>query len=154
MTQTDERWQDLRGSWEHFGRAAEHLARRVARDARRFATRLEEHVGEFASDVGREWRCGASARRPPAPDVRRVFEDIRGVLAAVLEGVDEMITDVFSGERDEPWTRVVCNRDTACEGCGRTVEKGGEGYVRRRPGGRQFRCLECGIPAEGPGAKS
>jgi hypothetical protein len=152
MTHTDERWQDLRG----LGRAAEHLARRVARDARRFAARIEEHVGEFAGDVGREWRCGAGpgrrVGRDSAADVRRVFDDIRGVLAAVLEGVDELITDVFSGGGEEPWTRVVCNRDTACEGCGRTVETGAEGYVRRRAGGRQFRCAECGIPADGPRA--
>jgi hypothetical protein len=154
MTHTDERWQEMRGSWEHLGRAAEHLARRVARDARRFAARIEEHVGEFAGDVGREWRCAAGAGRHvprgSAEEVRRVFDDVRGVLAAVLEGVDELITDVFSGGREEPWTRVVCNRDTACEGCGNTVPTGGEGYVRRRPGGRQFRCAACGIPADGP----
>jgi hypothetical protein len=156
MTDTDQRWEDLRGGWEHLGRAAEHLARRVARDARRFAARVEEHVGEFAGDLGREWRCGASARRhggrDSAAEVRRVFEDVRGVLAAVIQGVDELITDVFSGVTDEPWTRVVCNRDTTCDGCGRSVETGGEGWVRRRASGRQFRCAGCGVPADGPRA--
>ena len=156
MTHTDDRRGDARETWEHLGRAAEHLARRVARDARRFAARIEEHVGAFAGDLGREWRCAAGARRHGRPDatgdVRRVFDDIRGVLSAVLEGVDELITDVFSGGADEAWTRVVCNRDTGCEGCGRTIETGGEGYVRRRAGGRQFRCLACGIPADGPHA--
>ncbi|HYR96754.1 MAG TPA: hypothetical protein VEM57_08445 [Candidatus Binatus sp.] len=156
MTHTDDRRQDARGSWEHLGRAAEHLARRVARDARQFAARVEEHVGEFAGDVRREWRCGAAAagpRRSDSPgDIRRVFDDIRGVLASVLEGVDELISDVFSGGAEETWTRVVCNRDTACEGCGRTVPTGGEGYVRRKAGGRQFRCVACGIPADGPHA--
>ena len=152
MTHTDDRWQDLRDNWQHLGRAAEHFARRVARDARKFASRMEEHAGDFAGEVQREWRCGARTAKHAMPgsadDVRRVFEDIRGVLAAVLEGVDELITDVFSGGAAEPWTRVVSNRDATCAGCGRAVAAGAEAWVRRRPGGREFRCVECGVPKD------
>ena len=141
MTHTD---------WERFGRAAEHLARRVARDARKFAARVEEHVGEFAGELGREWRSRTDAGRggDAAAEVRRVFDDIRGVLAAVLEGVDEVITDVFAGATDEPWTRVVCNGERPCEACGRTIASGGDAWVRRRAGGRRFRCAGCGVPAD------
>jgi hypothetical protein len=77
--------------------------------------------------------------------VRRVFEELRGMLGAVLEGVDELITDVFSGG-GQAWTRVVSNRDATCVGCGRPVAAGDEAFVRRRPGGREFRCVDCGAP--------
>jgi hypothetical protein len=137
--------------WENIGRAAEHFARRVAHDARRFAERIEAHVGEFAHDVRHQWRCGErfGGRRASADDVRRVFEDIRGVLAAVLDGVDELITGVFHDEAETSWTRVVFNREATCGGCARTIGAGSEGYVRRRAGGREVRCLECGAPAPG-----
>ena len=150
----DDRWQDLREDWQVLGRAAEHFARRVARDARRFAARMEEHVGEFAGDMRREWRCGPGAgrhgqRRPPTEEVRRVFEDIRGVLSAVLEGVDEIITDVFSGSGgEESWTKVVCNHDATCESCARPIAAGSEAHVRGRASARRFRCLECGVPKD------
>jgi hypothetical protein len=159
MTTTEQDWQDRDRSWEHLGRAAEHFARRVARDARRFATHVEAHVGEFAHDVRHDWRCGARAgrhaRRGAAPDVRGVFEDIRGVLAAVLDGVDELITSVFQDapsaetatETAAGWARVVLNREATCGGCGHTLAAGSEGHVRQREGTREFRCLACGVPA-------
>jgi len=157
MMHTDDRWQELREDWQVLGRAAEHFARRVARDARRFASRMEEHVGEFAGDMRRQWRCAPGAgwrghgRQAPAEEVRRVFEDIRGVLAAVLEGVDELITDVFSrGGAEESWTRVVCNHDATCEACGRAIAAGSEAHVRGRAAERRFRCVECGVPKDAP----
>jgi len=148
MTHTDELWQDLRDDWQHLGRAAEHFARRVARDARRFAERIEEHAGEFAGEVRREWRRGGRGIPGSADDVRRVFDDVRGVLSAVLEGVDELITDVFRGGGPEPWTRIVMNRDATCGGCARPIGAGAEAYVRRRAGGRELRCAECGVPQD------
>ena len=140
------------GSWDDFGRAAEQLARRVARDARRFAARLEDDVGEFAHDVRRRWRCGewharADWSRSPE-DVRRVFQDVRSVLAGVLDGVDELIASVFSQPKDEGWARVVLNRDATCVGCGRAIGAGVEAFLRRSAAGKEFRCLECGALAE------
>jgi len=144
VTHTDERWQDVRENWQHLGRAAEHFARRVARDARRFAARMEEHVGDLAGEVRREWRCGPGARwhrgGGSADDMRKVFEEARGVLAAVLEGVDDLITDVFSGRGEEPWSRIVTNSDATCAGCAKTIAAGSEAFLRRRPGGRELRC--------------
>jgi|RhiMetdeSRZDD1v2_1073273.scaffolds.fasta_scaffold2474824_1 hypothetical protein len=148
MTHTDERWQDLLDDWQHLGRAAEHFARRVARDARRFAERIEEHAGEFAGEVRREWRRAGRGIPGSADDVRRVFDDVRGVLSAVLEGVDELITDVFSGGGPDPWTRIVMNRDATCAGCARPIAAGAEAYVRRRGSGRELRCVECGAPKD------
>ena len=75
--------------WEHFGRAAEKFARRVSDDAKLFAERVEEHVGDLARDVRREWQ---SSSRPGAggsnDDVRRIFDDVRGIVRGVLDGVD------------------------------------------------------------------
>lgn len=142
------------GGWEHFGRAAEHFAHRVARDARVFASRIEEHVGELAHDVRREWRCGSFAERRSrggsAEDVRRVFEDIRGVLSGILDGVDEFVTRAFQDAPDEPWARVVCNREARCDACARTIGAGEEAHHRRTAAAREFRCLDCGVPAEPP----
>jgi hypothetical protein len=154
MKSSDEAWREMRAGWEHFGRAAEHFAERVADDARRFARRVEEHMGEFAQEVGREGKCGtehrdASGRRPPGEEVRRIFEDVRGVLAAVLQGVDELITEAFSGRARDEWTRVVSNHDAICAACARPILAGTEAFVRRRAGAREFRCLACG-PGEGP----
>jgi hypothetical protein len=147
-------WDEGRESWEHVGRAAERFARRVARDAHRFARNVEEHVGELAHEMRREWRCGrgatASGTRRPDADVRRVFEDVRGVLAAILDGIDELVTDLWSGGAERGWSRVVCNRDATCGGCARPLAAGAEAWVRRRPGGLEFRCLECGAPKEEP----
>ncbi len=143
--------------WAHVGRAAEHFARRVARDARRFAERIEEHAGEFAHDVARDWqRAGRESRCGDAPrsasDVRRVFDDVRGVMADVLDGVDELIGRVFHSESEHDWARVVHNREVTCGACGRATPAGGEGYVRRTTAGTEVRCLDCGVPVEEPRA--
>jgi len=166
---TTERTDDRSGdrpddAWERVGRAAERFARRMARDARTFAERLEEHAGEFARDVRREWprewTCGGyrahrRERGPSAADVRGVFEDVRGILKDVADGVDELLAHLFpeatrTRPADEPWTRVVANRDAACAGCGTAIAAGAEAYVRRGAGGTAFRCVACGVP--GPGA--
>ena len=144
---------EQRDSWQQIGRAAEHFARRVARDAAHFATRVEEHVGALASELGREWRgAGSEAKSTgPADDVRRVFEDVRGVLSAVLEGVDELITTAFSPSpsADESWTRVTANRDGVCAACARPIAAGAEAFARRRAGTHELRCDGCGMPEAG-----
>ena len=145
-----------RGSWEDFGRAAEQLARRVARDARRFAARLEDDVGAFAHDVRRQWRCGewhtrgAGAHWARSPeDVQRVFQDVRSVLAGVLDGVDELIASVFqSAKGDEGWARVVLNREATCVACAKPIGAGAEAFLRRGAATKEFRCLECGAPPD------
>jgi len=136
---------------DRLGRAASHFARRVARDARTFAAHLEEHVGDFARDVWREGACawrgedrGHGEWRPP--DVRRIFEDVRGVLTDVIDGIDELITSTFGTPSEEPWTRVVCNREASCGACGAALAAGGEAHVRRTARGTEFRCLACGAP--------
>jgi len=154
MTTREHEREEASGGWAHIGRAAEEFARRVASDARRFAERIEEHAGEFAHDVARDWQrlgreCGAGG---PGPDARRIFDDVRSVLADVLEGVDELIGRVFHPEPDQDWTRVVHNRDVTCGGCGRATPAGTEGYVRRAAGGTEVRCLACGVPVEEAGA--
>jgi len=142
--------------WESIGRAAEDFARRVARDAGKFAERMEEHAGEFARDIARDWRRArrgyrhACQRAASAPEVRRVFEDIRTVVADVLDGVDELIERVFrepAPADDEEWVRLVVNRDVVCSGCARTIATGDEAHARRAAAGREFRCLSCGPPA-------
>jgi hypothetical protein len=147
MTETDERWRELRESWESFGHAAEEFGRRVAKDARRFAERVEEHMGDFARDLEREWRNGRP--RGSADDVRRVFDEVGGVVKAVLEGVDELVTDLFSPTPEsaapgERWTRTTAERDVQCEKCGKTVASGGEAYGRSRGRSRAYRCVDCG----------
>jgi hypothetical protein len=138
------------GPWEHIGRAAEHFGRRVACDARRFAARVEEHVGEFAHDVERDSRCRERRARHDRPnsgeDVRRVFDDVRTVLASVLDGVDEFITKVFPHDSAPAWTRVVLNREATCSACARPLVAGSEGLVHPTETSKEFRCLECGVP--------
>ena len=140
----------LRDSWQQIGRAAEHFARQVARDAANFATQIEEHVGALASGLGREWRSAESSAKStgPADDVRRVFEDVRGILSAVVNGVDDLITAAFSPSRggDEAWTRVTANRDGVCGACARPIAAGTEAFARRRCGSHEFRCDACGAP--------
>jgi hypothetical protein len=137
--------------WDRVGRAAEVFARRMARDARTFAERIEEHAGDFARDVWREWPCGRAARHRrhrerSAPDVRAVFEDVRGILSDVAEGVDELLARLFPEASDEPWARVVANRDAVCGGCGSAIAAGAEAHVRRAAGRAEFRCVGCGAP--------
>jgi hypothetical protein len=134
-------------SWEHFGRAAERFARRVADDAKLFAERVEEHVGDLARDVRREWR--ESRPRDPASgdDLRRIFDDVRGIVRGVLDGVDDLLAGLFREEGAAGWSKVVLNRDATCAGCGKPLDAGAEGFVRRDASGMQARCAQCGPPA-------
>src|SRR5207248_5753751 len=84
---TDAEWEQLRDGWSHLAQAGEQFARRVAKDARKFAERVEGHVEELTADLRREW--GAAEQRGGAPDVRRVVEELRGVVGGVLETVDD-----------------------------------------------------------------
>ena len=131
--------------WEHLGRAAERFARRVADDARLFAERVEESVGDFARDVRRDWR--AAGETDSSDDIRRIFDDVRGVVRGVLDGVDDLVSGLFRDEPEAEWTKVVLNRDAACVGCGRLVPAGSEAFVQRLGAGMQARCAECGPPA-------
>ncbi len=159
MSPTDHRHYD--SDWESIGRAAEDFARRVARDAGKFAERMEEHAGEFARDIGRDWRRArrgyrhACRRAAAAPEVRRIFEDIRMVLTDVIDGVDELIERIFAeptAGREEEWVQLVANREAACAGCKRTIAAGDEAHARRTADGREFRCLTCGVPPPEPSA--
>ena len=161
MTTAEEKPHTSDMDWEQLGRAAEEFARRVARDARKFAERIEEHASEFAHDVARDWRRtrrmyrhGCGHRTPP--DVRLIFEDVRGVLTEVLDGVDELISRVFGGQAEASetqWTHVVHNRQATCSSCGRTIVAGEEGYVRRTAHGLEWRCIECGVASTAAGAE-
>jgi len=141
---SDAEWEELRESWAHLAQAGEQFARRVAKDARKFAERVEVHVEELTEDLRREW--GAAEQRGAAPDVRRVVEELRGVVGTVLEKVDDVVSDLFVGSGAERWSRRVCTRETTCPGCGRTVAAGTEAWVHGRGAGRQLRCLDCGAP--------
>jgi hypothetical protein len=155
---------DRDANWERIGRAAEHFARRVARDAGKFAERLQEHAGEFADDVARDWRRAQHgawrgcrrAYRYGEPEMRRVFDDIRTVLADVLDGFEEFVEGLFPDSeprRPRPqsesraWTRVVANREGTCSACARGIAAGDEAWLRRTPDGVTFRCATCGAPA-------
>jgi hypothetical protein len=157
MTTLHQDEQETRGPWEHIGRAAEEFARRVARDAGKFAERMEEHAGDFARDIARDWRRRRDdryghrhfGRTASPPDVRLIFEDIRTIVADVLDGVDELIERVFTGETDasgDDWVRMVSNRDAVCGKCARTIAAGEESYSHRTAGQTEFRCLGCGAP--------
>ena len=152
MNPSDRREDD--SDWESIGRAAQDFARRVARDAGKFAERMEEHAGEFARDIKRDWRRAqrgyrhACHRAASAPEVRRVFEDIRTVVADVLDGVDELIGRVFTEPpADDEWVHLVVNRDAVCGACAQTITAGDEAYARRTSEGREFRCRTCGAAA-------
>jgi hypothetical protein len=146
MTTTDHGCHRPPAGWEHLGRAAERFARRVADDARLFAERVEESVGEFARDVRRDWRQSGSTES--ADDIRRIFDDVRGIVRGVLDGVDELVTGLFreEPEPDAEWSKVVLNRDALCIACGRAVPVGSEAFVRREGPGMQTRCPQCGPP--------
>jgi hypothetical protein len=153
MTSSSEHEQRAGVDWERIGRAAEHFARRVARDARTFAAHLEAHAGELAREVWRDGACGRGhrhhRRERPAPDVRQMFEDVRGVLAGIMDGIDDLLASAFPAAADEPWRRVVSNRDAACTGCGAALAAGAEAHARRTAAGTEFRCLACGVPDPG-----
>ena len=130
--------------WEHLGRAAERFARRVADDARVFAERVEESVGDFARDVRRDWRSAGGANS--SEDIRRIFDDVRGIVRGVLDGMDDLVSGLFRDEGDAEWAKVVLNREAACVGCARLVPAGSEAFVQRLGAGMQARCLDCGSP--------
>src|SRR5689334_18679086 len=132
---TDAEWEQLRDSWSHLADAGEQFARRVAKDARKFAERVEVHVEELSADLRREW--DAAGQRGAAPDVRRVVEELRGVVGSVLGTVDDFVTDLFAAPDAEGWSRRACTRETTCSGCGRPVAPGAEAWVRGRGAGRQ-----------------
>ena len=137
-----------RGDWERAGNAAEDFARRIVRDAQRFGERIAEHATEFARDVVRDFRRGPSFPTGPiADDVRGVLKEVRGLVAEVIDGVDELIGRVF---HDVPpadtWARVVTSREVECAGCHRRIGAGEECHLHRKRDDREFRCLECGVP--------
>ena len=143
-------------SREHLGHAAERFARRVARDAGNFAARLEAHASELAGEMSRDWRhLGREYRRYERharrqlsrSDVHAVFEDIRTIVADVLDGVDELISGMFgtpSETSEIAWVRVVTNRETTCGRCTQVIPTGDEAYVRRASERTEFRCTACG----------
>ncbi len=142
MTTTDHGCHRPPNGWEHLGRAAERFARRVADDARLFAERVEESVGDFARDVRREWR--STGGTDSADDIRRIFDDVRGMVRGVLDSVDELVSGLFRHEGEAEWSKVVLNRDAMCIACGRAVPAGTEAFVRREAERMQTRCAECG----------
>ncbi len=145
MTTTDHGCHRPPTGWEHLGRAAERFARRVADDARLFAERVEESVGDFARDVRRDWNA-SSQKADASDDIQRIFDDVRGIVRGVMDGVDELVSGLFRPEDGAEWTRVVLNRDAACVGCGKPVTAGTEAFVQRQGAGMQARCAECGPP--------
>jgi hypothetical protein len=159
MAKTEEHQSERGQDWEEIGRAAERLARRVARDASKFAERIQEHAGDFANEVSCGWQHRhrvreRSCRSGKTADVRPIFEDVRGVLSDIVDGIDEFISNAF---RDRPgaaprtWVRVVSDRDTTCGRCGRSIAAGQAVYAGKAEGGELFRCVECGAPRkDGP----
>jgi hypothetical protein len=81
--------------WEHFGRAAERFARRVADDARFFADRIEEHAGELAHAIRREWNEPGPGGLAPSDEMRRLLDDVNGIVRDVADGVDELLEGLF-----------------------------------------------------------
>ena len=137
--------QDSPTSWERLGRAAERFARDVARDARDFAVRVEEHAGALAGSVASEWRA-AGGTPPTGKDVRRVLDEVRGVVTAVVDGVDQFINDTFAEATANPWKRGTSKRAATCGQCSRAIPAGSEAYMRRVGAKTEHRCLDCGAP--------
>jgi hypothetical protein len=142
--------QDSATSWERLGRAAERFAREVARDARDFATRIEEHAGTLAGSVASEWRA-AGGKPPTGKDVRQLLDDVRGVVTAVVDGVDQFISETFADATASPWKRATAKRAATCARCSRAIPAGSEEYVRRAGGKTEHRCPDCGA-SEGSAA--
>jgi hypothetical protein len=133
------------------GHAAEDFARRVARDAQRFGERIAEHAGAFARELRREWRHAQRGDAGPiADDVRGMLREVRGLVADVIDGVDDLLVRTFHPDAPEPWARVVTSREVECGGCGRPIGAGEECHLQRRTGGRTFRCAACGPPSDVP----
>jgi hypothetical protein len=150
MTTTDEHGcHGSHADWERVGRAAERFARRVADDAKLFAERVEEHVGDFARNLRQEWRAAEPFGSGSGDDVRRVFDDVGRIVRGVVDGVDELISGLFRDAEGE-WTLVVLNREATCGGCGKKAAAGSEAWVRNATAGTEFRCGQCGVPGEKP----
>lgn len=143
-------------SWDRVGRAAERFARKVADEAGRFAERVEEHVSELANGVRESWReerCQPHGERShaessgkeggPAEEVQRAFREVRVVLRSLIDGVDDVIGELFGEREQEPWTRVIANHAATCEACGGAIAAGAETWARRGRRGPEFRCLAC-----------
>src|SRR5262245_3267392 len=144
-----------RGDWDRTGNAAEEFARRIARDAQRFGERVAEHASGFARELRREWHHGPGFDTGPmAADVQGMLKEVRALVGEVIDGVDELIVRFFQGGRgeaaDQPWTRVVTNREVSCIACGRKIGPGEDCHLHRTAESREFRCTECGPPASEP----
>lgn len=154
MTHCGHEHSHRRREWDRAGHAAEDFARRIARDAQRFGERVAEHASGFARELAREWRHGPGYDTAPmAEDAKAVLKEVRGLVADVIDGVDELIGRVFQGgapESAETWARVVTSREVDCVACGRHIGAGEECHLHRRPDGREFRCAECGPPKAEP----
>jgi hypothetical protein len=58
-----------------------------------------------------------------------------------------LFQDAKADAAEQPWSRVVTNREVGCAACGRKIGPGEECHLRRRADVREFRCAECGLPA-------
>jgi len=145
---------ERRTEWDDVGHAAEDLARNIARDAQRFAARVASHASDFGRDFAREWRRferHGLDTTPLGDDVRAVLKEVQTFVTEVVDGVDGLIDRVMRHDPEpptEPWSRIVTTREVTCGGCGRRIGPGEECHLRRRRGGRDFRCATCGPPAE------
>ena len=156
MTYCGDEHRHRRGDWDRAGTAAEDFARRIVRDAQRFGERVAEHASGFAREVAREWKHGPGGfdTKPMATDLQGMLREVRGLVGDVIDGVDQLIVRLFQDTKgeanDQPWTRVVTNREVTCAGCGRKIGPGEDCHLRRRADVREFRCAECGPPAAEP----
>ena len=158
------------GVVQQIGRAGEEFARQVAHDAGTFARRVQRHAGEFARSVGRErWRMHRhrrhSARRhAAAPEVRRIFDEVRTVVTEVFDGIETLLARLLPADSatEAAWEGIVSNCSVTCLVCGRTLPAGEEIEVRRMDDRVDFRCRACAdapaatqapaAPAEAPAA--
>jgi hypothetical protein len=147
------------GVLEQIGQAGEEFARQVAHDAGTFARRIQRHAGDFARSVGRErWRTQRHRRHvhhrhAAAPEVRRLFDDVRTIVTDVFDGLDVLLGRILPAAETAPeaaWERIVSNCSVTCLTCGRTIRAGEEIEVRRTTDRIDFRCLTCPAPAAAP----
>jgi hypothetical protein len=78
-----------------------------------------------------------------------VFDDVRVLVAGVLDGLDDLIGTIFAPPRDEhadnrDWELIVSNRDGACSLCAKPFSTGEQVYAARTARDIEFRCLSCG----------
>src|SRR5438046_1828824 len=111
----------------------------LVRDVLEGALDMVEHIVEdsveiarrsrgSARELAREWRHGPGYDTAPmAEDAKAVLKEVRGLVADVIDGVDELIGRVFQGgapETAETWARVVTSREVDCVACGRHIGAG------------------------------